>query len=52
MTKKIKDLTLGEIKEVCNKMKHCIGCPLSYLCSPEFNSTMLKTKDLEWEIEV
>lgn len=27
-TKKIKDLTIGDIKDICNDIKECAKCPL------------------------
>lgn len=59
--KKIKDLTLEEIVEICNKNdndgKSCVECPLNkHICYFNECVSMMgcrnETKDLEQEIEV
>lgn len=50
MKKKIKDLTLQEIKEICYH-SHCLGCPFNKAyCYGVL--TMILNIDMEKEIEV
>jgi len=48
MKKKIKNLTLEEINEICSKQL-CTYCPLNNFCDNKF---IMSNKDLETEIEV
>lgn len=51
MKKKIRDLTLNEIKDICLK-NHCLYCPLQkYKCCDALD-TWLNAKDDEIEIKV
>ena len=59
MKKKIKDLTLGECIEICNKQKSCCNCPLrnpNYfgLCYLDILKAMkdYKNIDLKREVEI
>jgi hypothetical protein len=47
MKKKIKDLTLGECKRICEKQTECFGCPLetSRGCATDF-------EEMEREVEI
>ena len=52
MTKKIKDLTIKELKEICSNYDFCDNCPLNktkVCCASPYHIT---TKDLEIEVEV
>ncbi len=53
MKKKIRDLTLKEVQQICNSRPlgfyHCDSCPLIDLCQCSFN---YDDEDLEQEIEV
>lgn len=52
MAKKIKDLTVQEIKNNCRKHRRCYGCSFqehSWLCLGLKN---MKKKELEKEVEV
>ena len=53
MTKKIKDLTLGEVVKICRKHKTCFDskCPLYkfYRCNAPH---LTRKKDLESEVEI
>ena len=35
MQKKLKDLTVKELKEICKDTDDCIICPIKYLCNTD-----------------
>jgi len=52
--KKVKDLTVGEIRQYCISSTECQKCPLNEyhnarLCNIAFNSTRLTPDDMEVE---
>ena len=53
MKKKIKDLTITECIDICDKQRGCENCPLEKaLCVDRFSWHEKYDKDLESEVEV
>ena len=50
MKKKIKDLTIDQLTDFCQKQNHCEDCPLHLYCGWNFCSYTVM--DLEQEVEV
>ena len=56
---KVKDLTLGQIKEICDKREQCVGdigendaCPFISVCGKCFSGVYAwTTEDMERDIE-
>lgn len=53
MKKKIKDVTIGEIREICSK-KNCMDCPFAQFVTmgEECPITNIRNEDLETKVEV
>lgn len=52
MKKKIKDFTIGEAQEICNKTRNCEKCPFWFCVRCIFKDTTIENHILEQEKEV
>lgn len=52
MKKKVRDLTLGEIAEICENSENCKKCPLYEYCPKRCITPNGTAEDLDKEIEL
>lgn len=52
MKKKVRDLTLGEIAEICENSENCKNCPLYEYCPKRYITPNGMAEDLDKEIEL